>query len=224
MTNEANFDMVMPMNFLFHDESMKMMSQSMYTNNTLTGMSGDYEVKYKKALEEILGEEDANKVVNEINLYGTLKKVPEKLNYTLLLSDIKMKWDSVTRSFVSTGNIGVGSIGKTQINKYVKGYMQIIKKRSGDAFNLYFELDDKEWYFFSYANNMMMGLSSIKEFNDFIIKEKPDKRRLDAGGGLPSYSYYISSERKKDKFLETMKSAGAGDNGTEPDAPEPKTE
>ncbi|MEI6823241.1 MAG: hypothetical protein WCL51_15020 [Bacteroidota bacterium] len=224
MTNEANFDMVMPMNFLFHDESMKMMSQSMYTNNTLTGMSGDYEIKYKKALEEILGEEDANKVVNEINLYGTLKKIPEKLNYTLLLSDIKMKWDSVTRSFVSTGNIGVGSIGKTQINKYVKGYMQIIKKRSGDAFNLYFELDDKEWYFFSYANNMMMGLSSIKEFNDFIIKEKPDKRRLDAGGGLPSYSYYISSERKKDKFLETMKSAGAGDNGTEPDAPEPKTE
>ena len=57
-----------------------------------------------------------------------------------MISDIKMKWDSVTRSFVSTGNIGVGSIGKTQINKYVKGYMQIIKKRSGDAFNLYFEL------------------------------------------------------------------------------------
>ncbi len=222
LTNEASFDMVMPINFLFQEESMKMMSQSMFTNNALIGMSGDYEVKYKKALEEIMGEEEALKVVNEINLYGTLKKVPEKLNFTLLLSDIKMKWDSVTRSFVSIGNLGVASIGKTQINKYVKGYLQIIKKRSGDQFNLYFELDDNEWYFFSYSNNMMMGTSSIKEFNDVIIKEKPDKRRLDAKDGMPAYSYYISSERKKEAFLQKMKEAGAGGETPEGE-PEPET-
>ncbi len=222
LTNEANFDLVMPMNFLFHSDALKMMSQSMYTNNTLVGMTGDYEIKHKKALEEILGEEDAGKVVNEINLYGTLKKVPEKLNFTIMLSDVKMKWDSVTRSFVSKGTLGVGSIGKTQINKYVKGYLQIIKKRSGDVFNLYFELDEGEWYYFNYNNNMMSGLSSNKEFNDLIIKEKGDKRHLDAKDGMPSYGYYISSERQKNKFLEIMKTAGAGENATEPE-PEPET-
>ncbi len=213
-SNEATFDLVVPVNFFFHAEALKMMGQSLYTNNSLSGIENTTNGKIKKAYAEILGEKDAEKVINEINMYGAIRKVPDKLDYTMLLTDVKLRYDSITKSFISLGEIGVGSVGKTQVNKYVKGYLQIIKKRSGDIFTLYLELDDAEWYFFNFSNNLMQAYSSIKEFNEFITKEKPDKRRLDAEKGLPAYSYYLSTERRRNDFIKRMEAAGAG--GEEP--------
>ena len=218
-SNEATFDLVMPLNFFFNADAMKLMGQSLYTNNSLTSIENSTATKVKKAFTEILGEKDAEKVVNEINMYGALRKVPDKLDYTMLLTDVKLRYDSTTKSFISLGEIGVGNIGKTQVNKYVKGYLQLIKKRSGDIFTLYLELDESEWYFFNYSNNLMQAYSSVKDFNDYITKEKPDKRRLDADNGLPAYSYYLSTERKRNDFIKRMQAAGA--TGEEP-IPEPE--
>ena len=218
-SNEATFDLVMPLNFFFQADAMKLMGQSLYTNNSLNGIESSTNVKIKKAFTEILGEKDAEKVVNEINMYGVLRKVPDKLDYTILLTDVKLRYDSISKSFISMGEIGVGNVGKTQVNKYVKGYFQIIKKRSGDIFTLYFELDESEWYFFNYSNNLMQAYSSIKDFNDYITKEKPDKRRLEAENGLPSYSYYLSTERKRNDFIKRMALAGASG---EESIPEPE--
>jgi len=206
-SNEATFDLVMPVNFFFHPEALKMMAQSLYTNNSLNGIENTSNRKIKKAYTEILGEKEAERVVNEINMYGALRKIPDKLEYTMLLSDVKLRYDSISKSFISLGEIGVGNIGKTQINKYVKGYLQIIKKRSGDVLSLYLELDESEWYFFNYSNNLMQAYSSVKDFNDFITQEKPEKRRLEADKGIPAYSYYISTERKRNDFLKRMEAA-----------------
>lgn len=221
-SNEATFDLVMPVNFHFHAEAMKMLGQSLFTNNSLNGLESSSNGKIKKAFTEILGEKEAEKIVDEINMYGALRKVPDKLDYTMLLTDVKLRYDSITKSFISLGEIGVGNIGKTQINKYVKGYLQIIKKRSGDVFTLYLELDESEWYFFNYSNNLMQAYSSMKDFNDFIIQEKPEKRRLEAETGKPAYSYYISTERKRNDFIKRMEAAGA--TGEEPAQEPEKTE
>jgi len=207
-SNEATFDLVMPINFFFHADALKLMGESLYTNNSLNGIETSSNSKIIKAYTEILGEKEAEKVVNEIKMYGALRKVPNKLDYTLLLSDVKLRYDSISKSFISLGEIGVGNIGKTQVNKYVKGYLQIIKKRSGDIFTFYLELDESEWYFFNYSNNLMQAYSSIKDFNDFITKEKPDKRRIEAENGLPAYSYYLSTERKRNDFIKRMEAAG----------------
>jgi len=222
-SNEATFDLVMPLNFFFNADAIKLMGQSLYTNNSLNSIENSTATKVKKAFTEILGEKDAEKVVNEINMYGALRKVPDKLDFTMLLTDIKLRYDSTTKSFISLGEIGVGNIGKTQVNKYVKGYLQLIKKRSGDIFTLYLELDESEWYFFNYSNNLMQAYSSVKDFNDYITKEKPDKRRLDADNGLPAYSYYLSTEPTRNKFIKRMEAAGA--TGEEPiQEPEKTTE
>lgn len=213
--NEATFDLVMPINFFFHPEALKMLGQSLFTNNSLVSIDNVANNKIKKTFGELLGEKEAEKVINEINMYGALRRVPDKLDYTMLLSDVKFRYDSITKSFISLGDIGIGNIGKTQINKYVKGYIQIQKKRSGDVLNIYLELDDAEWYFFTYSNNQMQAYSSIKDFNDFITQEKPEKRRLEAESGLPSYSYYLSTERRKNDFVKRMQAADSTQEETE---------
>lgn len=205
--NEATFDLVMPINFFFHPEALKMLGQSLFLNNSLNSIDNVANNKIKKAYGELLGEKEAEKIINEINMYGALRRVPDKLEYSMLLSDVKFRYDSTTRSFISLGEIGIGNISKNQINKYVKGYIQIQKKRTGDVLNIYLELDDAEWYFFSYSNNQMQAFSSMKDFNDFITQEKPEKRRLEAESGMPAYSYYLSTERRKNDFIKRMQAA-----------------
>ncbi len=203
--NEAILDLVMPVDFFFNDNALKMMAESFYTNNNLRGIEALVNGKVKRAFAEMLDKKEAKEVINEMNMYGALRKVPEKLDYTMFLTDVKMRYDDVSKSFISMGEIGIGHIGKVQINKYVNGHMQMIKKRSGDIFTLYLELDESEWYFFHYSNNLMQAYSSIKAFNDFIVQEKPEKRRLESTKkGKPSYSYYRSTERKKNDFIKRM--------------------
>jgi len=40
-----------------------------------------------------------------------------------------MRYDKTSRSFLSTGNIGLGAINKNEIYKQVPGYIQIQRKK-----------------------------------------------------------------------------------------------
>jgi len=44
---------------------------------------------------------------------------------------LKMHWNAHTRSYISQGKIGIGNIGKIQLNKYVTGRVELMKKRGG---------------------------------------------------------------------------------------------
>ena len=74
-------------------------------------------------------------------MHCTTKRFPDELKKTFVFSDLKMHWNKDTRSYTSGGKIGVGNINKTQVNKFVDGRIEIIKKRGGDILNIYLELD-----------------------------------------------------------------------------------
>ena len=78
---------------------------------------------------------------------------------------------------MSYGPIGIGCIGKTQINKFVDGLIEIERKRTGDVLNIYLEFENgKDWYFFNYRNNLMQTISANTEYNTIIQELKEDKR------------------------------------------------
>lgn len=204
--HSTDLDLSLAIDFFFNDESLNLMSKNFDANFNLNGLNVSDE-KYLKSLQFMLPEKEAKKAINELSTYGSLRKLPEKLEHTFYLSDVKMKWDSITKSYLSQGEIGIAGIGKTQINKYCKGYIQMVKKRSGDILNIYLEPNEGEWYFFSYSNNLMQSISSEKEFNDFILQTKPEKRRIEAEKGVSPYAYYTSTERKKKDFLKKIEEA-----------------
>jgi hypothetical protein len=112
-----------------------------------------------------------------------------------------MKWNTPTKSYVSEGMIGVGSIYKNQLNKFVKGKIEVIKKRSGDVLNIYLEVDNSTWYFFNYQTGLMQAISSDEKFNTTIKELKPDKRKAKEEKGVPNYQFILSTARKKADFL-----------------------
>lgn len=198
--DSTSIETVMALDFFMNDDAMKTFSE------TLEGFSGleaidISEDNYYKALSYFIGAQDADKLMADVGLYGYFKKFPSELIHTIYLTNVIFKWDNNLKSYVSDGLIGIGSIYKTQINKYVFGRLEIVKKRGGDVLNMYFEIDADEWYFFSYNKNLMQAISSNALFNKAILETKTDKRELKTKSGQSPYRYIISTERKKKDFL-----------------------
>jgi len=156
-------------------------------------------------LTKVLGAENSALLITELNLYGQMTKVPKEIEHTLLFTDLHLIWNPSSNSFISQGPIGLGYIDGMAVNKYVNGYVQIEKGRSGNAIHIYIEMSEKQWYFFSYRYGIMQVISSDDTFNTHLEELSPGKRILKASSDTEYYEYVISTRRKKIDFVRKMK-------------------
>ncbi len=202
--DSTNFDLVMTIDFPFDDKALGLMAAELEEKN-LAGVNL-VRPEFIKALIDMLGEKEADKIISDLQLFGKFRKYPSELEHTLTFSDIKFKWNYATRSYISYGPIGIGSIGKQQINKYVDGYVEIERKRTGDVVSMYLEFEKgKYWYFFNYRNNLMQTISANTEYNTVIQELKDEKRTKKETKEGEEYTYIISNLRKKTDFLTKIK-------------------
>jgi len=197
----TNFDVLMVLDFFFDDGAMKTMAEDFIKETTVDAIDYNRTV-YERGLGEIVGKETADKLISEINLYGSYKKMPNELLHTLVFTDLKLKWNDSTSSYISDGLIGLGNINKKQINKSVEGYIELVKKRSGDILTIYLQATEDKWYFFSYQRGLMQAISSNEDFNTIVKEVKAAKRKMKAEKGKAPYQYIISSVRKKKSFVQ----------------------
>jgi hypothetical protein len=156
--------------------------------------------KYEKSLVEILGTEKSDKLISELGLSGQMKRIPDELLATFYLADVKFKWNPIDETFQSQGQIGIASMDKKQLFKYVKGKIEIEKKRGADVLRMYIELDPSVWYYFEYKLGIMNVLSSDKEMGAKMSEIKDDKRRFDEGRNKYTYMF-INNKKKRDDFV-----------------------
>ncbi|MCF8369685.1 MAG: hypothetical protein K9G76_11650 [Bacteroidales bacterium] len=198
--DSASFEVVQLFDFPFDNKALEIMTEEINMKN-LQGLNTNTPV-FIKALNDIMGAEKAEKIVSDLSLFGKFRKFPDELKKTLVFGDLKFKWNYATRSFISYGKIGLSSIGKDQVNKYVNGTIEIARKRTGDVVNIYIEFDNgKSWYFFNYRNNLMQTISSNMDYNNYIRELKDDKRTVKKDKEGEEYSFIISNLRKKTDFL-----------------------
>lgn len=198
--DSTSFSMMMIIDFFFEDAALDKMADAF--NSIADLKPTDFSRPgYEKGLREILGKEKADKLISQVNLYGAFRKFPDELKKTIFLNDLKMRWNHQTNSYLSVGKIGIGNVQKNQINKYVNGSVEIVKKRGGDVLNIYIEGDNSTWYYFNYSRGLLQAISSIDNFNTIIKELKPDKRQLKTEKGTQSYTFNLSTTRKKDDFL-----------------------
>ncbi len=200
LDNESIFDLVFITNFFFTDDALKKMTKRLQESSTLDPAKLDRPT-FEKGLRELLGKDEGDKLIAEANLHGEFKKLPNELRKTFVFNDLKMRWDNESNSYKSFGKIGISNIGNKQINKYVNGKVQIIKKRSGDVLTIYLEIDKNNWYFFTYTRGIMQAISSDVDFNTAIQNVKPDKRKSKAKKGIQSYQFMYSTKRRRQDFL-----------------------
>lgn len=198
--NEAIFDLTLLADFFFADDALKKMAKKMQENTSLDPVKIDRPV-FEKGLREVIGKTEADKLIAQANLYGEFKKLPDELKKTIVFNDVKFKWDDAKRRYKSFGKLGISNIGKEQVNKYMDGKVELIKKRSGDVLTIYLEMDKNNWYFFTYTRGMMQAISSDEDFNTVIKDTKPDKRKSKGLKSEGPYQFMYSTDRKKKDFL-----------------------
>ncbi|HBX53325.1 MAG TPA: hypothetical protein DEH02_19885 [Bacteroidales bacterium] len=199
---EADLEIVLAMQFYFNETSLKKLTDIITEAEGLKGVDLSSRL-YSKAISEMIGVEKSEKWIAQVAL-GNLKKYPDELEEYIIFPDVKLKWNPSTRSYRTTDLIGIGTIYKKQVNKFVDGYIEIEKKRGGDIFTMYLKVNDYIWFFFTYRSGQMLALSSDGEFNRAITETKKDKLSLDVKKGEAPYRYYIATEGQVKKFLKRM--------------------
>jgi hypothetical protein len=155
---------------------------------------------YEKLMRELLGLERSDKLISELSIKGEIKKLPDELEKPLVLGDVRMKWDGPEQSWLSEGDIGIATIMKKPVYRYVKGKVHLERKRSGDIMTIFLMLDDQTYYFFQYTRNYLYTFSSDAQFNTMISELKDDKKKLDSNKDQPAYQFTITTKRKVDDF------------------------
>lgn len=192
------FSMVMSLDFHFSEKALKVMYKDIAAGGS-GGVSLNSDA-YLLALDHWLGSNRADEAITEVNLFGYMKSIPEQMQKTFVFADISLYYSSITNSFVSDKQIGIGNIGGTPLNLYVDGILELSREKSGDQLTLFFETGEY-WYLFEYSRGRMMAISSNEDFNRAIRETKPDDRKLFNEQTRELYMYTLSTPRKKKSFL-----------------------
>ena len=190
------------LDFYFDKTALQMMTDSIRLSNNKP--ANPTEEVFPMFLKKVVGTDASALMLTELALYGQIKKLPEVLKHKLLFTDLNFRWDKRSSSFVSMGKIGLGSIDEQAVNKYVEGFVQIEKGRSGSGINILLKPSKNQWYFLSYKFGILQVLSSDNTFNMYIEELKPEKRMLNPNSDEDYYEYVISTRRKKVEFEREM--------------------
>jgi hypothetical protein len=197
-------NIVLSLNFPFSADLLAQFADSAGTANRpgVNLVRGNY----LDGLRPLVTENELGQVRNDIELYGSPRNVPEPYLNTITITDLKLKWNPKTRSYVSMGEFGLSNLGRRQINKQVRGYIEIENGRSREGFTLYIELGRGQWYFFTYGNGIMQAISSSQVFNSDLIGIDQPQRLVENRQTAESYEYVISTRRRVTDFLRQMES------------------
>lgn len=189
----------MPIEFHFFDNALEKMVTDMmtYPDQKVVDIT---KTPYEKSLREILGKEKSDKFVSELSIKGEIKRLPDELARTLVLADVRMRWNGADEAWQSEGLIGVGTVGKKSVFRYLKGKVEFERKRSGDVMTVMLMLDEQTYWFFQYSRGQMLTLSSDVNFNGMISELKEDKTKLESKKDEPAYNFMLTNKRKVEDF------------------------
>lgn len=204
-SGKVTFEALIAVDFHFSPEALHMMSEEIRRMPSLTPVNLNTEF-YKKGMTDLLGENVAGRINEEIGLFGTTRSLPKEYGYELLLNNVKLYWNEASSSFRSTGKIGIGLIGPQAVNVFVDGFVEIQRRRSGDMLDIYLKADNSTWYYFSYFRGVLMTQSSNINYNSLIVSIKEKDRKHPQSSVRVPYTYMISVQDRLPRFLQRMTS------------------
>jgi hypothetical protein len=197
--NETLLSGLLSMDFFFSDDAIDVMAQLADSLPAEPVARSAY--YFTKGLNEIMGVEAAEKYRFSISNNETPALVPDEFKKTIVLSDVKLRWNQVNRSYQSSGKIGIAYINGVPVNKSYTGYLEITRRRSGDYLDFYIELAENNWYYFGYTRGQLQAYSSNHQFNDHIKNVALRHRRMRVSGNETRYLYMLASDNKVAEFF-----------------------
>jgi len=191
-SGKVELDIVASLDFQFLSEATDIMIKLVDLNGFDINSDNKERPVYEKAMYELFPEKDVTTVMESLKEMG-FYKIPKSMEKGFVISGVKLTWDQQKRSWRSSNNkISIMSVYDKQINKEFKGYMEVVRKRSGNIVNMYFEVGD-DWFFYTFRQGQMEAISSNELFNK-VLTEKTK-------GNTP---YSISAIKRKIDFVRSF--------------------
>jgi hypothetical protein len=199
-SGEADLNIALALDFYMSDDAFEIMANEIDSFPDLEAVDLA-DPGYMKMLSEMVGKTRAEMLQAEAGLYGEYQSEIPELDKSLFLTHVNFKWHQETQSYRSEGKLSLGTINGLPINKKVEGVLELQKKRSGDLFDIYIELDERNWYYFGYTRGVMHCLSSNRNFNYTISELKTKERKMKTPRNQIPYIFITATARKKAMFL-----------------------
>jgi hypothetical protein len=153
---------------------------------------------FMQYLRQYLSDRDFNSIDRELSSFGAYTRVPTRLNHTVVLSDLSMKWEETLNAYISKGAVDMVSLGENVVNKKLKMIISISRSRKRDVVDLYIEPDAGTWIYGNITDNVLQITSSDNMFNEYLetIKERKRKKK--------GFEYAPSTFRKKSMFIRSL--------------------
>ncbi|MEY4108366.1 MAG: hypothetical protein RL181_2708 [Bacteroidota bacterium] len=206
----TDFDLIAGLDFTLPDRLLRIMeneiASSSFAASPIPYLSDiNY---YQKGFSEIF---PANPdVENAIRgLTNGIFSIPEKDNpYTLLLSGLKMRWDTDYQSLVSKKpEAGLVSIKGRPISQVLDCYVEFkMPSNEDDRVYVHLQLRNQIYYYFGYRNGILEINSNDNRFMDEAAKMKSNELVLKMPDGK-SYEIQIVESNRAQMFLRRAKAA-----------------
>ncbi|WP_460583973.1 hypothetical protein [Hymenobacter arcticus] len=125
----------------------------------------------------------------------TLASISPKLQHTITLSKVNLRWNAKQKAWYSVGKIGLSGVGKQGLNALVDGYVEIKHDNATDIVEVYLEAEPQTWYHLRYANNVLLVKSSSEEFDGLIAAKQ--KGSIET---TPDYGTFLGEFEDVDRF------------------------
>jgi hypothetical protein len=202
--NEIKTEIVLALDFFFSGAALDTLAYELQSSSSLDPMSINSEF-FERNMSELFGNQDYKVYKDQIMLYTNEAELPKSTQHSILLGNVKLKWYTENGSYLNYGKIGIATINNKPVNKYVNGYLQIFKRRSGDIMKFYFELPNNDYYYFSYTRGVMQTLSNNEDFVNSIQSIKKKARKQKTSRGETPYRYIIATEQNKVQFVRNIR-------------------
>ena len=198
--NDLKLDIMLAIDFHIREDIILQVAKDLdsVTDNTPIDVTS---IKIRKGYNEYMGIEETDKYYEELSMYGLIERFPKELVHTIFINELNLVWNRDSRSYQSVGKIGIGNILDNQINKYVDGFIEIERKRSGDKMDIFLKIDDKTWYYFGYTRGVMQVTSSNKLFVNLVRGLKKKERKPKIKRSKIPYNIIVSTDRKYLMFV-----------------------
>ena len=205
--HESLLDVMMIFEFHFDDMLASMISNIMDNMEGLSGVDMQRPT-FIRGMNEWLGI-SRSETYRRAALLGKVENFPRELSEkTLVLTQLRLYWDHETRSYRSTGKIGVGNFFGNQINRLVDGMVEITRRPNNDAFDIYLRMDNDNWIFFSYTRENMQVISSDAMFNERLAKLPMRQRRSSERRPGFRFTYMTASTERLSGFMRNYQQRG----------------
>lgn len=140
-----------------------------------------------------------SRALNDLLDYKPLFKYAPKLLEGLCISHAHMEWSHTHKAWHNKFHFKISNILTTDINKRMKGYIEIKKTESGDVFTIFVHPRSDIWFYLSYQPGRLSMLSSEADF----MKAAVEKSKGETNSPL-IYTYVQADYTEKTDFLKAF--------------------